>query len=193
MIADSLGYASLTQPTNRSVQVVMRKMPRNYSKSDGITPVDMMHCAIDHLSASELLFESHPSHYDSAGYLAHLGIEMILKSILLYKGGEFPGIHNISDLYNKLHSKGFINKLPVELEKVISTLDGYEYLRYPNLDSPVEIGTDDLILVKKLANFLEGQMPVGLVSELSQLNSSENNAPISKAGRILMRKARENT
>lgn len=163
-------------------------MPRIYTKSDGILPVDMMHCAIDHLSASESLFESSPAHYDSAGYLAHLGIEMIIKSILLYRAGSFPGIHSIRNLFDELRSKDYISDLPEELEVVVSTLDEYEYLRYPNLDCPVEIGTDDLILIKKLAKFLYEQLPSNLMSELSELNSPQSKSLILKAGRMLVRK-----
>jgi HEPN domain-containing protein len=168
--------------------MVSKKSPKTYSESDGINAVDMLHCAIDHLCASECLFESSPSHYDSAGYIAHLGIEMILKSILMHRDGSFPGIHSIQRLYDELRNKNYVTELPSELQLVMTTLDEYETLRYPNLNNPVEIGTEDLLHLKRLANFLNSQLPVSLVSALEQPNQQDSNSQIVKSGRVLMRK-----
>ncbi|MDP2128318.1 MAG: HEPN domain-containing protein [Pseudohongiella sp.] len=168
--------------------MVGKKGLRIYTNADGINAADIMHCAIDHLSASECLFESSPSHYDSAGYIAHIGIEMVLKSILMYRDGAFPALHSIRQLYDALLDKSYVSELPNELRQIVATLDDYESLRYPNLHNPIEIGTDDLLPIKKLANFLLGQLPEGLVSELERPSSQSNNELIVKAGRMLVRK-----
>jgi hypothetical protein len=52
-----------------------RKM---FSRSDGYTEQDLLQSATDHLASARRLFEGGPRCFDSAGYLSHLGIELIL-------------------------------------------------------------------------------------------------------------------
>ena len=54
--------------------------PRIFTPTDGLLPVDLAHCGLDHLTSAQKLFNSGPSHYDSAGYLAHIGIELLVRS-----------------------------------------------------------------------------------------------------------------
>jgi HEPN domain-containing protein len=78
--------------------------PRIFTSKDGLVAVDLIHCAMDYLSAAELLFGSGPHLYDSASYLAHLGIEMLLKGWLLEVNGSFEGVHLLSNLHGTLLS-----------------------------------------------------------------------------------------
>ena len=80
-------------------------MARIFSTADGLVPVDFAHCALDHMTAAHALFDTDPSHYDSAGYLVHIGVELLLKSWLLQAAGEFEGTHNLKALYAALEAK----------------------------------------------------------------------------------------
>lgn len=59
-------------------------MARKFTVEDGLVPVDLLHCGLDHLAASKALFKLSPAGFDSAGYLAHIGVELLLKAWLLY-------------------------------------------------------------------------------------------------------------
>lgn len=72
--------------------------PRIFTTADGLLPVDLAHCGLDHLTAAQRLFNSDPSHYDSAGYLAHIGVELLLKGWLLETTGRFEAIHNLGEI-----------------------------------------------------------------------------------------------
>jgi len=48
-------------------------MSSNFTAADGLVPIDLIRCGIDHLAAAQLLFGRSAIYYDSAGYLAHLG------------------------------------------------------------------------------------------------------------------------
>ena len=117
--------------------------PRIFTRKDGLVAVDLIHCGIDHLTAAELLFQSGPHLYDSAGYLAHLGIEMLLKGWLLEVNGSFEGVHQLSNLYDTLVGSGAARPLEPQIASTLDKLDGYEKLRYPSLVNPTEVGEED--------------------------------------------------
>ncbi len=73
-------------------------MARRFTQKDGLLPEDLVHCGLDHLAAAEALFATNASHFDSAGYLAHIGVELLLKGWHLQVFGEFEGIHNLHTL-----------------------------------------------------------------------------------------------
>ncbi|WP_366141901.1 HEPN domain-containing protein [Propionivibrio sp.] len=62
----------------------------------------MLHSSLDHLRAAESLFQASPLFFDSAGYLAHISVELLLKAWLLHSAGKFSGIHGLRDLYAEL-------------------------------------------------------------------------------------------
>ena len=78
-------------------------MAKNFTEKD-FTPADLLQAGIDHLSAAELLLKNDSIFFDSAGYLAHIGIELLLKSFILYINREFEGIHSLKDLTHQLIS-----------------------------------------------------------------------------------------
>jgi HEPN domain-containing protein len=116
-------------------------MTRIFTVKDGLKPADLVHCALDHLSAADFLFKSGPHHFDSAGYLAHIGIEMLLKGWLLQTNKSFEGTHNLISLHKALVEISATKELNDESKEVLVKLDGYEQLRYPNLNSPTEVVT----------------------------------------------------
>lgn len=161
-------------------------MVRTFSTADGLTPVDFAYCGLHHLVAARLLFDSDPCHYDSAGYLAHIGVELLLKSWLLQVAGHFEGIHNLCSLYSQLESKFAAPMLDNKQRKALMLLDQYEELRYPNPKKPIEVGDEDWPIIDAVADFICQSVPAEILDEL------EKSLPGRKAGRVLMRKKVEN-
>jgi HEPN domain-containing protein len=157
-------------------------MPRKYSQKDGLSPLELLRAGIDHLNASEALFKGSPSHYDSAGYLAQLGVELLLKSWLLFVAGEFEGVHQLASLHANLVSCRAANRLSPQDTETMRLLDGYSELRYPNLDQPIDVGTEQQAHNAKLIDTLWNQMPDALCEALQSVN------PLEKGGRVLMKK-----
>ena len=77
----------------------MARRKRVFRLSDGFQPAELIRYGVDHLRAAERLFAGSPLFDDSAGYLAHLGIELLLKSMLLHADGRFPEEHRLQQLY----------------------------------------------------------------------------------------------
>lgn len=124
------------------------KRSRIFTKDDGFEAGDLLHCGQNHLSAAEALFAGSPSFYDSAGYLAHMGIELLLKGWLLEVAGEFPGVHRISDLWTDLMKRHGAPTLTENETNLLMKLDQFGTLRYPNKKAPTEVGTEDWELIK---------------------------------------------
>ena len=166
-------------------------MVRTYTKNDGLIPADLVHCGLDHLTASKLLFGTGPHLFDSAGYLAHLAIEMLLKGWLLEVNGAYEGTHSLKRLHSELVGSSTATPLDSDLEMMLRKLDGYEQLRYPNLVSPTEVGDDDWFQINQLAGEICRSMPESIVEELEKINAGDSHMPVTKAGRVLMKKKKE--
>lgn len=158
------------------------KKPRNFTKKDGVEAGDLLHCGEDHLSAAAHLFEGSPSFFDSAGYLAHMGIELLLKSWLLEVAGEFPGTHRLSDLWGALMQSHGAPALTESESKLLNKLDKFEALRYPNSKEPTEVGSEDWEVIDAFAGKLRGLMP-----ESIEIPKSADNL-VRKSGRVLMKR-----
>ena len=104
-------------------------MARTFGIKDGLVPSDFLHAALDHIAAAQALFTTNPSHYDSAGYLAHIGVELLLKAWLLEAAGQFEGIHSLQTLYTQLTQKHQAPKLEAQQTAVLRMLDQFEQLR----------------------------------------------------------------
>jgi HEPN domain-containing protein len=157
-------------------------MVRTFYRTDGFDPVDFAHCGLDHMTAAKLLFDSDASHFDSAGYLAHIGVELVLKAWLLQVSGQFKGIHILSKLYGQLESECGAPKLEAFQVDIMNVLDQYEQLRYPNPKQPTEVGEDDWPQIEGLVGFICRTMPQEIPESLERV------APDRKAGRVLMHK-----
>jgi HEPN domain-containing protein len=167
--------------SNKSVNTRMARVFT--AEKDGLVAADFLHAGLDHRTAAKLLFESDdPSHFDSAGYLAHMAVELLLKAWLLEVAGEFEGIHNLQALYDVLQKKHGVAPLDDEQQQVLKMLDQFEQLRYPNPKQPTEIGDEDLLRTEVLVGHLCRSMPKAISEALEKVE------PGRKGGRVLMRK-----
>ena len=73
-----------------------------FSIEDGYTVEDMLHFGYGHVDASRKLFMDDPEYLDSAGYLLHLGVEVVFKSWHLFLFEKFDSTHDLMGLYKKL-------------------------------------------------------------------------------------------
>jgi HEPN domain-containing protein len=136
-------------------------MPRRrFSVEDGYIPRDVIHSALDHLVSAKLLFQSGPRHYDSAGYLAHLGFELALKAALLVTSGSFPDLHRLGALLDELAAAELQLDLNERQQAVVRGLDQYFGLRYPQVqEGGIEVGNEDWDEIEELFHHLAAQMP----------------------------------
>lgn len=155
---------------------------RKFTKKDGYNEKDLLQYAIDHLRSARVLFEKHYDLYDSAGYLSHLGIEMILKAMLLIRKGEFPGVHKLGFLFRRLNKDISLSK---DQERLLKKLDKFEGLRYPDPKKTVEIGCEDWDEIHSFAIFLFEKFPKELKDEFRKIDRTK------KGGRILMRRSKK--
>jgi HEPN domain-containing protein len=109
----------------------MKRM-KIFTRQDGFTELNLLQAASDHLESAKMLFDRHFRCFDSAGYLCHLGIELVLKAILLNICNEFPNEHYLSKL-SGLNAKQCV-KVNYERKHsdTIKMLDNFNELRYPN-------------------------------------------------------------
>lgn len=157
-------------------------MARGFSTKDGLIPSDFLHSALDHITAAKALFETNPSHYDSAGYVAHIGVELLLKAWLLEASGQFEGIHNLQALYAQLTQQYGAPKLKPEQASTLEMLDKFERLRYPNPKQPTEVGDSDWSDIELLVGFICRSMPPVISEALDKAQFGR------KGGRVLMEK-----
>jgi len=154
-------------------------------------PIDLVHCGVDHIFAAKELFLKSPSYYDSAGYLAHIGVELLLKALLLETSDSYEGTHNLSRLYDTLVSEDHVEELDPPMLGTLKLLNDYEELRYPNINAPTEVGGDDWSGIEALAETIWNSMPRSIAWELEKLNDPSEHTHVKKSGRVLMRKPRE--
>lgn len=155
---------------------------RIYKATDGLRVDDLLHSGLNHISTAEHLLQQSASFWDGAGYLAHMGFELLLKAWLLHKIGSFEGVHKLRDLWKKIEKADPAVSLSGSARKTLALLDEYEKLRYPNRKDPIEIGTDDWPQVKALEKELWAQMQDEFESLVSELD------PLQKGGRVLMKR-----
>jgi len=157
-------------------------MANIFTAADGYRPIDLLQCGADHIDAARVLFRSAPGHYDSAGYLVHIGIELILKAWLLEVEGQFDGTHNLHTLYDQLVTKHGAPALNDQAAAILKVLDQYERLRYPNPQQPIEIGDENLPEIDALLRLIAKSTPNELQAAYREID------PTRKAGRVLMKK-----
>ena len=73
-------------------------MVKWYTQSDGFSTHELLYYAWGHLASANILSERSYDCYDSAAHLSHLGIELILKALLLHYKGSFPNEHDLLKL-----------------------------------------------------------------------------------------------
>jgi HEPN domain-containing protein len=157
-----------------------------YTTQDGYTIEDLLHFGYGHVDAARAFFEDDPAFLDSAGYLAHLGIELILKSWHLAWFGKFDNTHDLVELFNELKKIDDSLNIGGDNEKFLTQLDEFYLLRYPRRKKgPVEIGSEHLERLDALLHALWESMPKVLVDIYKGIDRTK------KGGRVLMKKIRE--
>ncbi len=154
--------------------------PRVFKRTDGFEPKDFIHSGLDHVNAAESLFKTSSSFLDSAGYLVHMGFELILKAWHLEAFGEFCGVHSLQDLAQQLRDKGQTLNLSEEENEALTIADEYGELRYPNPRKGVEVGSDDWEKLDALLNRIWEQTPSTFDGYFQSID------PARKGGRVLM-------
>lgn len=157
-------------------------MSRTYTSADGVVTGDLIRCGCDHLTAAGLLFDSNPNHFDAAGYLTHIGVELLMKGWLLATTNRFDDTHSLNKLYQRLVAEAGAPILTNEQVILMNLLDMYSKLRYPDGKIPVEIGNDNWSEIQSFVEYLFRTMPQSLTKALTASN------PLTKAGRVLMKR-----
>src|SRR5690348_14248406 len=148
-------------------------MPRKFTAADGLIPGDLVHCGLDHLTAARLLFRSEPGHFDAAGYLTHIGVELLLKGWLLDSVGSFRDSHNLEALYDRLESECGATPLTEKHKELLAVLNQYAELRYPNRRKPTEIGDGNWPEIEALVGHLCRSMPKTLEQALEGIDPTK--------------------
>ena len=158
---------------------------RKFHLYDGYKTKDLLHYGLDHLASSITLLETNPRLYDSAGYLAHIGIELYLKAMMLHDIGYFVDEHKFAMLLTKKNMpKSFFNISKANIE-TYDRLDQFAELRYPRLDTSFEIGSEDANKIKYLCDEIHDCFPSALKAEINAIDHTE------KGNRILMQKKKD--
>lgn len=146
-----------------------------------ISPIDLIVAGIDHLNSAFHLYNLSPRNYDSAGYLTQLGLELVFKAIISFNKKSIPLVHDL----NKLHKKKYLGTFhPLytsnHARELIKHFNKFYYLRYPNRNNPVSIGSEDAEKLLELLEILKDSIPLDLKEQYWKQSLTE------KSGRILM-------
>lgn len=155
---------------------------KKFRRQDGFSEIELFHAAADHLASAKILFEQSPRCLDSAGYLSHLGIELLLKALLLSECSEFPNEHSLVVLKEQLEKHGAPISCGKDHEATLNLLETFYELRYPRTQSPIEIGSDDWEGIERLFEFIVFLFPSSLQEQFRDLDHTQ------KGNRILMKK-----
>lgn len=156
-------------------------MVKIFKKNEEISSKEMVQFGIDHLSAGITLIRYRPDFFDSGGYLIHVGYECILKGWWLELSDEIHSEHNLIRIAKMIPDFDYEN-LPTEIRNTIRDINQFQYLRYPNLINPIEIGDEILYPVAELVKFTLQKIPKNIRPKI-------NNEYIKKGNRILMKKS----
>ena len=155
-----------------------------YRYTDGYRSADLLQAATDHLSAAKTLFnDEHVEHLDSAGYLAHLGVELILKAMLLNKTKEFPETHSLQGLLGQVVTNfpaASLRGKDSPYRDILIALDRFYDLRYPSPTVSPGISRGDWDAIKLLVERLRGAMPLELREEF------DLRGQVNKSGRVVV-------
>lgn len=127
---------------------------------------------------------------DSAAFLAHLGIELLLKGCLLHEHKRFPKIHNIPQLADKISFLKILSKTDKELLAWCEKFSNNRYIAFIGSNKAAEIGQDDFQEIEKVWDIIITNMHDELYGIYNKVLSSSSTLP---GKRVLERKARSNT
>lgn len=155
---------------------------KKYKRTDGFSEVNLVHSAIDHLTSAKILFKEGPPCFDSAGYLCHIGIELILKAILLNKTDEFDNEHSLVGLSNQIRAQKVELNYSTDQNRTLEKVNSFYDLRYPKEKDPIEIGSDDWDQIENLYEFLIFTLPNDIQEQIQNIDRGI------KGGRIVLKK-----
>ena len=156
-------------------------MTKKFTRENGYTENDLIHYAVDHIVSAQCLYHFPGARgVDSAGYLSHLGIELLLKAQLLNYCGYFTDEHSLCALYEQLPNEK--QTLSPEHRDLLSKWDKLFQLRYPNPHSPIPAGTHHWNEAKGLSQALVNLMPEALHETVRRYGVDP---PLTKGGRRL--------
>lgn len=154
-------------------------MSKKFSRESGWDENILFEYAKRHLIAAQILFQNQDINIyvlsvSSAGYLCHLGIELLLKACCLHELDYFEDEHNLIKLEKKV---GFL-RLDDRLSIFLSNLQLFNEMRYPqdltkvkvvqdmdiNANLAEEIGDHDWVGTIELLYEVQKQMPEKLYS-----------------------------
>jgi HEPN domain len=154
---------------------------RRFTTADGLKVRDLLHYGCDSISAARYLLKSSASYFDSAGYLAHIGVELLLKAWHLEAFGYFTDTHKLQKLWGPLAGLPDVKPLSKHSVRALAVLDAYEHLRYPT-SNPIEIGSAHAAKLDALVNAIWQRAPTSLKQTFKTIN------PVEKGGRVLMKR-----
>lgn len=158
----------------------MTRRQIRYKQADGYNTRDLLDYGVDHLRAAGLLFKTSFQFFDSGAHLAHLGLELLLKALVLEAIGSFPNEHDLTKLYFEIrqHTQSFV--LSQKDLKILSHVTNFVQARYPKPNPRDALGSSDWLKIENLANSIVKKLPPRLRNEL------DSRDVFSKGGRILM-------
>ena len=155
-----------------------------YKAEDGWRVEDVCHSANDHIVTALILFDIRKPEalqvLDSAGFLAHLGIELLLKAALLHLVGKFPDKHNLHNLSNRLSVEGYVLNLSDEDSKTFDFLSEFHELRYHDPQGLPHIYQEDRHRIYQLFLSLRKNLPEEISKAIDDIDHLE------KSGRDLL-------
>lgn len=149
-------------------------MTKKFSRGDNWEESMLFEYAKRHLVAAEVIFTNQDINtyvlsVSSAGYLCHLGIELLLKACWLHQEDFFENEHSLLILIKKINYLNLNERLMVFL----SNIELFNEMRYPqdlsavrvvedadvNTNLPSEIGDHDWVGTIELLHEIQKQMP----------------------------------
>jgi HEPN domain-containing protein len=157
------------------------------SRADGYSETDLFVASRDHMISALFLFrDGSPFGLDSAGYLAHLSFELLLKAALLYLKDEFPKEHDLGELLAQVRAAGLNLRAPTSPTTVLGRLKTFYGLRYPDPKIPVSIAAPDGPLIKRTWTLLWKQMPQPLQAMMPVFYQPRQDGTFRKGSRVIM-------
>jgi HEPN domain-containing protein len=173
---------------------------REFTAADGYTTRDLVAYARDHVASARVLFQTSFDCFDSAGYLSHLGIELLLKAFLLHHTGRFPNEHDLVRLVSLVWERDPTIVLSDAEQRVLAQVNTFNFSRYPVPTRPVPIGDEDWDGIEQLWRALVCRLPPTLQEEMrskfvptpDDLQScTDGDTVMVKGNRVLMRRRKD--
>ena len=167
--------------------MLCRNRNRRVFTRDNCKESDLIQYSVDHLKASEKLYELTGlfkwQYLHSAAFLSHLSIELLLKACLLYYEDEFPAEHDLKWLLRRLSRKGI--ELSKQHKKWLNYLNRFNGLRYPDSGIGPEVDVNHWQQTEALFEELRKKVPDDIQRQIVYHERYHSNV---KSGKIIRTK-----